>query len=228
MPPGELASAVTDLLVALEAAALALALPSEPPEESTTLDAHAAERRRRIGSGFSAFFWATAVAAGSGAALHGLFAERGHPVRRALWRVSLVAIGAAALSGWKTGAVIALPAAAASRVDRVATAAHVGYAALVLSREPRFAAAIAAYLPSTAFLAWALAQRVGEPAEREAATLGLAAIGITGLAATIQVARLGLHPRFDSNATYHAVQGLGLLAFAASARRFVRPGQPRR
>lgn len=221
--PGELAAAFTDLLVAMEAAMLALTVPAVG-----RADDGSADRRRRIGSGFRSFFWSTAVAAGSGAALHGLFTDSRNPVRRALWRVSLAAIGVAALSGWRTGAVIALPGPAASAVDRAATAGHAAYVAWVLSREPRFVAAVGAYLPSTAFLAWAFARRLDDPAERGAATLGLAAIGITGLAAAVQVTRVGLHPRFDSNATYHTVQGLGLLAFAACARGFVRLGQPRR
>lgn len=221
--PGELASAITDLLVAIEAAMLAVTVPAiDRPDNGS------ADRRRRIAAGFRSFFWSTAVAAGSGAALHGLFTDRRNPVRRALWRVSLAAIGIAALSGWRTGAVIGLSGPAASAATRAATAVHAAYVAWVLVREPRFVAAVGAYLPSTAFLAWALARRLDDPAERHAATLGLAAIGITGLAAAVQVTKVGLHPRFDSNATYHTVQGLGLLAFAACARGFVRPGQPRR
>lgn len=232
LPPGELGSAVTDLLVALEAAALAMTMPEDAPRGHRPDDAaasdEAADRRRRIASGFRSFFWSTAAAAGSGAALHGLFADPRNPVRRMLWRASMAAIGIAALSGWRTGAVIALQPSAASAVDRVATAAHAAYVAWVLSREPRFVAAISAYLPSTVFLAWALTRRLDGPGERDAAAVGLVAIAITGSAAAIQVGRIRLHPHFDSNATYHTVQALGLLAFAASARRFVRAGQPRR
>lgn len=222
LPPGELASAFTDLLIALEAIALAMMVPE------VRGDVASVPRRRRIAAGFRVFFAATAVAAGTGAALHGLFADRTQPVRRALWRISLAAIGIAALSGWRTGAALALPRGQASRIERVAIGAHTAFVAWVLTRDAKFLAAVAAYLPSTAFLAWAFASRLDDDEDRTGGALGLAAIAITLAAAGIQVSRRGIHARFDSNATYHSVQGIGLLALAAAARALVRPTQPRK
>ncbi len=223
LQPGELASALTDLLIAVEAAALAMTVP-----EGRGRDLASVVRRRRIADGFRVFFGATAVAAGTGAALHGLFSDRKHPGRRALWRVSLATIGIAALSGWRTGAALALPARQASRVERLAIAAHAGYVAWALTRDAKFIAAVAAYLPSTAFLAWAFASRLADKEDRTGGALGLAAIAITLGAAGVQVSRRGIHPRFDNNATYHTVQAIGLLAFAAAARALVQLAQPRR
>lgn len=215
--PDELASALTDLLVAIVAAGLATSVPVAKRR-----------RRRRIASGFRWFFGATAAAAGSGAALHGLFRNRQHPLRRALWRFSLASIGLAALAGWRTGAALAIPARQARGVERLALAAHGAFAAVVLTRDVRFVAAVGAYAPASGFLAWAFASRLNHPRERDGAALGLVGLATTGSAAVIQVLKIRLHPRFDANATYHAIQAVGILVLAASARRLVHEAQPRR
>ena len=63
-PRDEVASAATDLLVAIEAAVLALAMRAASSDSGGS-------RRGRIASGFRFFLVATGVAAGTGAALHG-------------------------------------------------------------------------------------------------------------------------------------------------------------
>lgn len=211
--PSELASALTDGLVALVAVGLAWRVP-----------APRARRRGRIAAGFRTFFAATAAAAGCGAILHGAFADRRHPIRRALWRGSLASIGVAAFAGWRTGAALAVPARTARRIERLALVAHGGYAAWVLTRDARFLSSIVAYAPAAAFLAWAFASRLGRPADRAGAALGLVGLGTTGAAASIQVLQLRLHRRLDANATYHSVQAVGLVVLAAAADRLA--GQP--
>ena len=215
----ELASALTDALVGIESLALAGSLVGM----TTTGGGPESARRREIREAFVLFFASTGVAALSGAALHGLFADRGHPVRRALWRFSLAAIGVGAVSAWRLGAALALTGRARTRVKESATAVHAVYITGVLLTSPPYAVAVASYVPGVAFLGWACTRRLDDPDERDGAALGLAGLGITVAAAAIQVLRVRIGPRWlDSNSLYHVVQSGGLLVFHGAASRLIR------
>jgi len=218
----EPAVALTDLLIGVEAGIFALIL---------TRAGHGDATRRQTAIGirrwFVVFFGATSVAALAGAALHGFFPDRGTVGRLRLWRVSLGSIGIGGLSAWGLGAVLALPTHAANRVQRAAIAAHGAYLVGLSRTNPPFMVAIAVYLPGAAALGLALVSRVGHPARRQPAAIGLAGLGLTFGAAVVQLRRIAIHPRiFDHNATYHAIQAVAIGCFYLAARGFIRP--PRR
>jgi hypothetical protein len=220
----EPAVALTDLAIGLEAGLFALMLARQRPGDASRAHGEAALRRW-----FVVFFAATGLAAIVGAFLHGLLPpdDREATARRRAWRVSLGSIGVAGLSAWCLAALLALPRASAQRVMRLATAAHLAYLGALSRTNPPYAVAIATYLPGAAALAAALVRRLGDPASRRPATLALAGLGLTFVAAGIQVRHVAVHPRlFDHNATYHTAQAIAVGCFYAAARRFVGAGQP--
>ena len=213
----EPAVALTDLAIGLEAGAFAVALA-----RARTGDAQRTPRAVAARRWFVAFFGGTSVAALAGAALHGLVADRASPARLRLWRVSLGSIGLAGLSAWCLAAVLALPRAASLRVRRVAAVAHAAYLTGLSVTNPPFAVAIGTYLPGALALGGGLVTRLRQPAERAAAAIALAGLGLTFGAAAVQLRKVALHPRlFDHNATYHAIQALAIACFYAAARRFI-------
>ena len=219
----EPAVALTDLAIGLEAWSFALAL-ARPHTGDALPTPHQAAMRRW----FVVFFAATGLAAIVGAFLHGLLPPdaREAPARRRAWRLSLGAIGVAGLSAWCLAALLALPRAGARRVTRLATGAHFAYLAILARTNPPYAVAIATYLPGAAALGAALLRRMGDPMSRRPAWLALSGLGLTFVAAGIQVRHIAVHPRlFDHNATYHTAQAIAVACFFAAARRFIRVGQ---
>lgn len=216
----EPAVALTDLAIGLEAGAFAVALArASAGDQGRSVRAASARRW------FVVFFGATSAAAVVGAALHGLVEDRESPVRLRLWRVSLGSIGIAGLSAWCLAAVLALPRASALRVRRTAGIVHAAYLVALSRTNPPFAVAIGAYLPGALALGAALVGRLRSPAERGAAAIALAGLGLTFGAAGVQVRKVALHPRlFDHNATYHSIQALAIACFYAAARRFIQVG----
>jgi hypothetical protein len=216
----EPAVALTDLAIGLEAGFFALAVARGRPRDAPPTPSQDGLRRW-----FVVFFAATGLAAIVGAFLHGLLppGDREAPARRRAWRVSLGAIGVAGLSAWCLAALLALPRAGARRVTRIATAAHLAYLGLLARTNPPYAVAIATYLPGAAALGATLVRRMGDHASRRPASLALTGLGLTFVAAGIQVRHIAIHPRlFDHNATYHAAQAIAVACFYAAARRFVR------
>ena len=146
------------------------------------------------------------------------------PRASGLWRVSLGSIGVAGLSAWCLGAVLALPRAAATRVERTMIAVHAAYLLALSRTNPPYKVAIATYLPGALALGAALVRRLADPVVRAPAAIALAGLGLTFGAAAVQVRRLALHPRlFDHNATYHAIQAVAIACFYAAARGFTQP-----
>ena len=202
----ERAVAWTDFALGVEAAAFAMLIARKRPPRDTAI------KRPLV-----AFFAATAAASLAGAALHGLTIQQADPRRRALWRIALVSIGVASLSSWFLGARLALGSATSRTVTRLATIAHVPYAAGVLTRDPPFAVAIASYVPGALFLSGSLASRLRDRRHRRSAATALVALLITFAAAGVQVGRIGLTRRFDHNALYHTLQAIGVAVFYRAA-----------
>lgn len=198
--------ALTDLALGVEAAVCTLIV---------------ARDRRRHGSRLWApivtFFGATAAASLTGAALHGLTADRADPRRRALWRASLGAIGLAAVSSWWLGARLALARGAGAAVTHLAILAHLPYAALVAGSDAPFRVAVAAYVPGALFLGGSLLARLRDRPSRGPAALALTALGVTFAAAGVQVRGIGVSRRFDHNALYHSLQAIGVALFLGAA-----------
>src|SRR5262245_12855626 len=88
--------AVTDFLLVLEAGVLAILIWRSGSVESDF----------RVP--FTVFFAATAVAALTGGIVHGFFTAHYTSIGVALWRLSLIAIGAAAVATWAIGARLLL------------------------------------------------------------------------------------------------------------------------
>ena len=202
----ERAVAWTDFALGVEAAVFAVLIArQEPPRDAA------------IKGPLVTFFAATAAASLAGAALHGLTTEKADPRRWVLWRFALLSIGVASLSSWFLGARLALTSAASRTVTRLATIAHVPYAAAVLTRDPPFAVAIASYVPGALFLGGSLASRLRDRRHRRSAATALGALLITFAAAGVQVGRIGLTRRFDHNALYHTLQAIGVAVFYRAA-----------
>lgn len=161
------------------------------------------------------FFGATAAASLAGAALHGT--DQADPRRRGLWRFALGSIGLASLSSWFLGARLSLSGGASTTVTRLAAIAHVPYFSAVLSGDRPFAVAIGSYVPGALFLGGSLASRLRDRPHRRSAATALVALLITFLAAGVQVGRIGLTRRFDHNALYHTLQGIGIAIFYRAA-----------
>jgi hypothetical protein len=214
----EPAVTLTDLGVAIEAAICTVLIATTQPT------GHGDHRRAgSLRHWLAVFFGATAVAAATGAALHGIRSDRAATARRRLWRISLGSIGVASLSSWRIAAGV-------TRVDDrdrpilpVVTAAHGAYLAVLPFTQPPYAVAIATYLPGAVALGGSLAGRVSDDGWRRPAALGLTALGLTFVAAVVQLRRIGIDPRyFDHNALYHTLQAAGIAVFLASGQGLVK------
>src|SRR4051794_18777089 len=173
---------------------------------------------------FLAFFGATAVASGAGAVLHAMDPDRSDARRRSLWRLSLASIGAAALSSWFMAARLARPGRSAG-AERAATLAHVPYLVIVATGDRPYWVAVACYLPGAGALGSVLAIRLDDPVHRGPAAFALAGLGVTFVAAGVQIRRIGFGAAFDHNALYHSLQAAGIALFYGSAIGFLVPSR---
>jgi hypothetical protein len=197
--------ALTDYAIALECALLTFWL------------LRTRKSREPISLWFTVFFLATAVAALAGGTVHGFFNAQGSLGHRMLWPLGLIMIGLAALAFTNTGtAIISGPTAVA--VSRSALVLFLLYCVVVVFINDRFVVAIVAYLPAVLFLGWIFLEQFRRT-RRPAFAWGVAGIGVTLLAAAIQQARIGIHPRyFNHNALYHTLQAAGLFMIFLTAR----------
>ncbi|MBI4637382.1 MAG: hypothetical protein HY727_13625 [Candidatus Rokubacteria bacterium] len=171
------------------------------------------------------FFGAGSLAALAGGTVHGFFPDGGSAGARILWPATLGLIGLSGLAAWGIGASLQLQRRAARRLVAAAALALVAYAGALAYLTQAFVLAIAYYLPAALFLlvVFLLAWRRTQARELLVAALGLVT---TFLAAAIQLAGVGLHPRyFNHNALYHLVQALGLFMIFRGARWLVRAGR---
>jgi hypothetical protein len=214
----EPAVSLTDAALAVEAAAFALRLRREPADTP---------KARALKRAFVGFFAATSVASTCGAILHGLVPDKESTSNRVLWRISMIAIGGAALSGWSLGARLLLPAPAATRVERLAATEFAAYTLLAGGTSIPYKVAIANYLPAAAFLGVALGAEARRPGAGPGARQGLAALCLTFAAAVVQARGIAIHPRwFDHNALYHVIQGVAIAVLFASARNLLESRAP--
>jgi Family of unknown function (DUF6962) len=200
---------LTDYLLTLESAALAVVLMSRPSE------------RPGLRLSFIVFFIATAVASLLGGTVHGFFLSGSSILGKALWRATLVSIGMTAAAAWVIGAHVMLGKPPSSLVEGVIGAELAAYTLVVLFVSDAFWVAIVNYLPSVLFLATALGllYRV-DPSL--AVGLGLVGLALTFAAALIQQTGIALHPvYFNHNALYHALQAIALLLIFWTARYLV-------
>jgi hypothetical protein len=173
---------------------------------------------------FVVLFSATSVASLTGGTVHGFFLDPTSAGARILWPVALIALGGAALAAWGIGAHLQFSEDPARWVSRAATLGFAVYTGVVLLGSQRFMIALINYLPAVAFLLFAFVVAYRRLRQR-VVLLGAVGILLSVVAAGVQQAKLGLHPRYMThNAVYHIIQGVSLFLVFASARRIVGRG----
>jgi hypothetical protein len=167
---------------------------------------------------FIVFFLSTAVAAVAGGTVHGFFEAPASFGSRVLWPLTLIAIGVTALSGARIGAALHFDSVTARGIGRAAAALFLFYCLAVLFITSNFRVAVVAYLPVVLFLGWVFWQ-ARRRTNRPAFMTGFAGICVVLVAAGVQQAKIGIHPRyFNHNAIYHVLQAVGLFLIFATAR----------
>ena len=195
----EIASAVTDAVIAVEAGYFAWYL-------------HA---RREVGNlirRYIAFFLAAAaLSALLGAIMHGIYPDTASDGHRRVWRLTMIAIGLTAVAGWGTCAALLGSPRVVRIVVTIAAAAFVLYVLVVLFVSQGFIVAIANYLPAvvSVFVAFAL---VWARTRARFALHGTLGVLVMFVGAAQVAAKIGIHPGyFDHNSVYHVIL---VIAFA--------------
>ena len=169
-----------------------------------------------------AFFLFIASASLTGGTWHLFFSQSSSLAATLDWKATMLAIGATALAAWSFGACLLFGKPTRRRVTKATLFAFAVYSIYVIVIDDDFQVAIVSYAPAVAFLSVAFAtsyRRYSEPA----ILLGLSGLGITVVAAIVEVLEISLHPiYFNHDATYHLVQGIGLFLVFRAAVFFVR------
>jgi hypothetical protein len=163
------------------------------------------------------FFVFTALAALFGGTVHGFYGAESGSIGRVLWKISMLAIGATALTAWVIGAHLLLGHHRLHFILSVAAALTTVYAAVIVFVTDEFWVAVAGYLPAAMFLLAGFL-RAAIRTRASWARLGAWSLVLSFAAAAIQQLRIALHPvHFNHNALYHLVQAVALaLLFMAS------------
>lgn len=169
------------------------------------------------------FFAFSALAALFGGTVHGFFVGEADGMGSVVWKLSMLAIGAAALAGWVIGAHLLFAPRGAARVVIVAMGLTAVYAVVILFVVDAFWVAVAGYLPATAFLlAGFLRAALGGRASW--ARLGAGGLALGFGAAAAQQLHIAIHPvYFNHNALYHLVQAVALALVFVACRGLLAP-----
>lgn len=177
-------------------------------------------RRGNVGAArgwWAAFFWSVAAGALLGGISHGFVPAPYGTGGTLLWRLTLLAVGGAALCAW--GAAAQATARPAARfIVAGAVALFAAYAVVVLVVTDAYAVAILHYAPAAMFLLAVLGvvwRRTGAPAAL-AGVLGLVTLAVGSF---VQWRQLALHPTYlTHNAVYHLFEMLALVLLYRAAR----------
>jgi hypothetical protein len=163
------------------------------------------------------FFVFTALAALFGGTVHGFYAAESGSTGRVLWKISMLAIGATALTAWAIGAHLLFGHHRLQFILSIAATLTAVYAAVIVFVTDEFWVAVTGYLPAAMFL-FAGFLRAAIRTRASWARLGAWGLVLSFAAAAIQQLRIAVHPvYFDHNALYHVVQAVALaLLFMAS------------
>ena len=169
------------------------------------------------------FFLFTALAALLGGTVHGFFSTDVGGMGRLLWKLSMIAIGAAALAVWAIGAHLLFSRDGADRVVWVATALTALYIVVILSLSDAFVVAVIGYVPAAVVL-FAAFLRAAVRERAPWAKLGAWGLALTFVAAGVQQLRVALHPAyFNHNALYHLIQAIALALVFLACRGLLAP-----
>lgn len=161
--------------------------------------------------GIIVLFAGLAAAAALGGTSHGFFPQGSGFGADVLWRATLVAIGVAAWGGWALFAGSSFDPRVARGIVAAAGLIFVGYTFYVVAIDQAYRVAIVHYVPAVLALTFIFAIRAIQSRER-AAWIGFVGLLLTFVAAGVQVAGIGLHPRcFNHNALYHLIQFVALV-----------------
>lgn len=182
-------------------------------------------RRGRRGdplrASFILFFASTGLAALTGGTVHGFFPDERGWGTRILWQTTLLAIGLAALAGWRIGAWIQFSPIVARRISLATALQFAIYGCVILAGTATFAVAILNYLPAAVFVLVVLAVAYRRTRRREM-LLALGGVALTFVASAVQQTGVGLHPvYFNHNALFHLIQGVALFLIFWGARRLI-------
>jgi hypothetical protein len=197
----EPATVVTDYLLALVAAGLAVRLRRQ------TADANRAAR------GWSAALALTALSACVGGTHHGIAPELPAGLVRPFWTLTLFSV--CAVSAAMDFSLAHLHLLSPPRRQQCGRIAAIKVAAFALATivQPQFVIAIVAY--GTSLVAWTVAALALRPPWRAPLFTG---VGLSVLAATVQQAHLSPSAHFNHNDLYHVMQALALIAFYHTAK----------
>ena len=197
----ETATALTDLLLAIESAALAVIAgrtrtTQVPLRGSTVL-----------------LFWALSLAALLGFITHGFVENHSTMLFALLWRTLLLSIAVTGSATWAAAGFL-WPSYRVQRVFVQIAGVSLGlFAVLILVNVQRWAEgygiAIASYAPAMTFL---LVSFIAAFVRQRARSAALGALGVllSFAAAAVQQSSLAVGP-VDHNALYHIVQAIGLI-----------------
>jgi hypothetical protein len=209
----EPATAITDLLLAIECATLAV-LARRPRTSNIPL------RGSTV-----LLFWALALAALLGFITHGFVADHTSTLFTALWRTLLLSIAVAGAATWVAAGQL-WPSLRLQRIALlIAGIGLLALAALIVVDVGRWAEgyniALASYAPAMVFL---LISFIAARITRRAALSVTGAVGVllSFAAAVVQQSNWHIGP-VDHNALYHLIQALGLLMIFIALRSAMRP-----
>lgn len=162
---------------------------------------------------FIVFFAAGGVASASGGTVHGFFNDSQSSTYALLWRVTLVAVGVAALANWAIGARLLFSRRLANCVIGAAILQLAIYCAVVIFFSQDFLVAILDNLPALLFLMAAFLLKYRQQ-PHTGLLVSAAGLCLTLVAAGLQQAQVAVHPvYFNHNAVFHVVQAIALLIF---------------
>ena len=193
----------TDLLLAAVGAVLARRLAVQAGRRGLTA--------RRW---WSVAFAATALAALAGGVWHGVHTHLPWLADRGLWKLTLVAAGAASFSLLAAASFGGLAPPARKTALTIATAGSLAYL-FWISISDDFIAVVLTSGFALLYVAAVHFARIGRPGSK-AILVGVAVALVGGV---VQAARLAPHPSFNHNDLYHVIEAVALVVFFRGARR---------
>ncbi len=207
--------ALTDYALTIECALLAWLLPRRGGASGGQWTGPAGAPQ----GWFRVFFASIGLAAFLGGTYHGFLRDGPGPLREAVWKGTLLAIGVTALAGWMIGTALQPSRVVARLIAGLAWVALAVEGVVVLFFRQNFLVAVLAYLPAILFLLVVLCLRCARHPSR-GALLAPAGLSLSLVASALQQARVGIHPAyFNHNALYHVLQGVALLLLYLAWRR---------
>ena len=169
------------------------------------------------------FFSSLAFGSLTGGTVHGFFPEPASFEHRAMWMVTVFAIGCTAATGWLLiGSFVSDVSPLKSFWTYFAAADFLIYAAILSFYSHSFLVAILNYAPAMALLM--IVSLRSYLNSRSSDSLWVAAgLAVSFLAAFVQQAKIALSPAyFDHNSTFHLIQAIGLYFVFLGAKGLIR------